>query len=183
MTEEKASEPTKEFNDKGKSEAKLNKSSHVVKLKIIGVLTEVLILGVVLSLILFFYREEDNLKSFGRSHSGRGRNSDISSRTGHRDTSGRKTEGYVCCHNLTLCFTIVSFLKTFSPAFFSSVLVLLLLLVLLVLLLVLLLLHFPKFDPGAFCCLRLNETSPNFKDCFHFTEALDLRFLEFFYSL
>ena len=54
MTEEKASEPTKEFSDTGKSDAKLNKSSRVVEIKVIGALTAVLLLGVVLSLVLFF---------------------------------------------------------------------------------------------------------------------------------
>ena len=56
MTEEKASEPTKEITDTGKSEEKLNKSSHVVKIKVIGALIAGLLLGVVLSLVLFFAR-------------------------------------------------------------------------------------------------------------------------------
>ena len=54
MTEEKVSLLAEEFSDTEQSEAKLNKSSHAVKIKVIGALTAVLLLGVVLSLVLFF---------------------------------------------------------------------------------------------------------------------------------
>ena len=54
MTEENASEMKKGFSGTEISDAKLNESSHQVKLKVISVLTAVLLLGVLLSLVLFF---------------------------------------------------------------------------------------------------------------------------------
>ena len=44
-------------------------------------------------------------------------------------------------------------------------------------------LHFPKFYHGMVCCLWGKQTSPDFKDCFHFTKAHNLRFFECFFSL
>ena len=54
MTEENASETKNGLSGTERSNAKLNESFHKVKLKVISVLTAVLLLGVVLSLVLFF---------------------------------------------------------------------------------------------------------------------------------